>query len=84
MEKEVALVQPIGKPWPVRRVGPARLHKRRIYKPKLKNRLFSSQDEEDDEQDDRVMAESTSVLETTTKPARSAPEGVGKHIDLEV
>lgn len=83
MEKEVALVQPIGKPWPVRRVGPARLHKRRIYKPKLKSRLFSSQDDEDVEQDDSVMAESTSV-KTTTKPARSAPEGVGKHIDLEV
>ena len=46
MEKEVALVQPIGKTWPVRRVGPARLHKRRMYKPKVKGRLFFDEDED--------------------------------------
>lgn len=82
MEKEVALVQPIGKPWPVRRVGPARLHKRRIYKPKLKSRLSSH--EEEDDQDDSAMDEGTSALKKVTKPAGSAPEGVGRHIDFNV
>ncbi len=73
MEQESDSVQPIGKSWPVRKIGAVRLHKRRLYKPKLRAGLF-------------VSSEKATELETTellsTNRAHRSPEGVGERIDF--
>lgn len=73
MEAESDSVQPIGKSWPVRKIGALRLHKRRIYKPKLKAGLFLSPEKDDE-------LEATELL--TTNQAHRSPEGVGERIDF--
>jgi len=67
-------VQPIGKSWPVRKVGPLRLHKRRMYKPKLKAGFFVSPDKDDE----------VETSESGNNQAHGSPEGVGERIDFKV
>jgi hypothetical protein len=72
MERESDSVQPIGKSWPVRKIGALRLHRRRLYKPKLKGGFIST------EKDDDLEATET----VSTNQAHHSPEGVGERIDF--
>ncbi len=73
MERESDSVQPIGKSWPVRKIGALRLHRRRMYKPKLKSGLVISPEKADE-------LEATELL--STNRAHYSPEGVGERIDF--
>jgi hypothetical protein len=72
MDRESESVQPIGKSWPVRKIGAVRLHKRRLYKPKLRAGLVISSETEDE----------LEATQLSTNRAQRSPEGVGEHIDF--
>ena len=72
MDSEDDFVQPIGKSWPVRKISGLRLHKRRMYKPKLKTGFFISPGNDDE----------LEIAESDNNQARRSPEGVGERIDF--
>ena len=71
MERESDTVQPIGKSWPSRKISSFRLHKRRLYKPKLKTGLHISPENDD----------GLETTELNTNRSHHSPEGVGERID---